>query len=177
MGRGGGSVLLGLVLAATGCATVGAQAPAEDAPIAVLRRPYVPSDRLPGWLRHPRFPARASRLAASRSDRRFYVVAVGKDSIYLVDAKTRNGRSAGVSGGRGAVSQLTATGWTAFQAGTTREPIVPMISGIVADGYTRVTLRGHVGHVRNNVFWLRAQFRGTIRITGPGLPTLHVRLR
>ena len=50
-----------------------------------------------------------------------------------------------------------------------------MISGVVADGYTRVTLRGHVGHVRNNVFWLRTKPQGTLRITGPGLPILHVR--
>ena len=65
--------------------------------------------------------------------------------------------------------------WTSTRAfEVTEDPARPKFYCLEMFAYP--SGHAHVGHVRNNVFWLRANDRGTLRIAGPGLPTRHVRL-
>ncbi|MEA2495454.1 MAG: hypothetical protein QOJ29_3365, partial [Thermoleophilaceae bacterium] len=150
-----GLAVVGAVVAAVALPALAADS--SDPSLAILRRPYRATDRLPRAVRVPPHRPRSSRLAWDRYNVRFYVVALRrKGGVCLIQVRMKSGKYA--SGGMACNALATITRYGAILTASRRVEGVPATwAGIVADGYTRASLGGHVGHVRNNVFHLRTR--------------------
>src|SRR4051794_18365544 len=150
----------------------------EDAPLAILRRPYTARDRLPGRIRRSPIGSQfagpeASRLALARHGTRFYVGAAKRPGGLCLVAVERSRSAVGSCS-----STRTLARFGAIVTESRAEPRDPVrVFAVVADGYDRGTFRGRAVHVRNNVLALLAHhFHGILSVSGPGRPTRSLHL-